>query len=293
MPENKAVFSGLNYYGRLAAATGHRAALEWLLKNLITRPAIKPIVILGNQKSGTSAVAALLAKATGQTASIDLKMQVVCPLYDRLESGNLSFTRFVGINSYSFSRQIVKEPELTFHYDQLIRRFPHSKVVFVHREATENIRSIYERLGFSGDTATIPNSKLAHLPRAWQLILGCDKFGDDQSVPVLENLCQRWNIAAETEIMAGNRAEHISYKAFKKDKEPTIRNLAERLSLPIKHSIREDLNINYQPPSRSGLKAANFFPQHNLDLIFERTKDNALKLEALDSLNFTDVSFKC
>jgi hypothetical protein len=258
-------------YYRLYSAAGLRATIFWFLKNTFSRPQESPIFVLGNQKSGTSAVAALLAKATGLGVTIDLGMQVVCPLYDHLEQGDISFDHFVLLNSYSFSNDIVKEPELTFHYNALVKRFPESQVVFVHRDPAENIRSIYERLGFNGSMAVFKRSELDSLPRAWRMIVGAEGLQSDEEVPVLLNLCHRWNKAVETEMTVSTGAFHVTYEKFKADKEGTIQYLAQQLNIPVENSIQDAINISYQPASTSGLKANDFFSSSNYRFIKEST----------------------
>ena len=46
----------------------------------------------------------------------------------------------------AFSRPVVKEPNLTFLYDELVRRFPQARVGLIIRDPRDNIRSLLERL---------------------------------------------------------------------------------------------------------------------------------------------------
>src|SRR5690606_37975827 len=110
----------------------------------------KPIFILGNQKTGTSAIAALLGEATGNPYTID----VFCHLGDlqrRLFNRELTFRQFIVRSKDFFSKKIVKEPSFTFFYDELRREFPEATFVLIVRDPHENVRSILNRLEIPGD----------------------------------------------------------------------------------------------------------------------------------------------
>ncbi|NEP45581.1 MAG: hypothetical protein F6K35_42755, partial [Okeania sp. SIO2H7] len=111
----------------------------------------QPILVLGNQKSGTSAIAALLAEMTDLSVTIDLRKEIPNPTYDKIIKGELTFSEFVQLNKLDFSRDIVKEPNLTLLDRELAEYFPNSDFVFVIRDPRDNIRSILNRLQLPGN----------------------------------------------------------------------------------------------------------------------------------------------
>lgn len=67
-----------------------------------------PIIVLGNQESGTSTIAVLLAKATRASVTLDFP----CWSYREAYRGTELIQTFVDKNRIAFSRDIVKEPAL-------------------------------------------------------------------------------------------------------------------------------------------------------------------------------------
>ncbi|MBN1239849.1 MAG: hypothetical protein JXB36_15210, partial [Gammaproteobacteria bacterium] len=101
-----------------------------------------PIFILGMQKAGTSAVAHLLGERTASTTTVDFFDEVYDPVYPRLVRGEISTREYVLRNRLDFSRDIIKEPNLTLLYRQLLEHFPAARFVFVVRDPRDNIRSL-------------------------------------------------------------------------------------------------------------------------------------------------------
>lgn len=110
----------------------------------------RPIFVVGNQKSGTTAVGALLAECGGVSFNND-------PLHGRKEklkdfiTGDLEFARFVKKSRSAFRRAVIKDPEFTFLYSQIASVFPAAQFVFVIRDPRDNIRSVLNRLQIPGD----------------------------------------------------------------------------------------------------------------------------------------------
>src|SRR4029453_8279736 len=123
--------------------------------------------------SGTSAIAALLAQASRQTLTLDIRRAIDDPaLQLRLRFGLETVDEFVDRHRFEFSRQIVKEPALTFCHDALVRSFPQSKFVFVVREPHANVRSILNRLQLPGSLEELDLDSVPSLRRsAWRLVL--------------------------------------------------------------------------------------------------------------------------
>ena len=94
------------------------------LRNVLSSPRPAPIFVLGNQKSGTTAMAALLGRACGLSVSLDMLMEVSRPIFQRVPSGELPFSEYIRRNRWEYSHEIVKEPNLTLLYAQLADACP-------------------------------------------------------------------------------------------------------------------------------------------------------------------------
>ncbi|GAH62832.1 unnamed protein product, partial [marine sediment metagenome] len=88
-----------------------------------------PIIIIGNQKSGATAIAALLADMAGISVTLDLRKEIGNPTYHLVVRGILPLAEFIERNKLAFSAKIIKEPNLTLLYDRLPEYFPGSKFV--------------------------------------------------------------------------------------------------------------------------------------------------------------------
>ncbi|RME38856.1 MAG: hypothetical protein D6788_06610, partial [Planctomycetota bacterium] len=135
-----------------------RAALLWkrmreapyVVRRRFARPHPAPVIVLGNQKSGTTVIAALLAESAGCAVTLDIFFRFRRPVLARLLTGRDSLDRFIRRHPYWFSHPIIKEPSLTFFHDDLRRLFPSARFVFIVRDPRDNIRSILNRLRLPG-----------------------------------------------------------------------------------------------------------------------------------------------
>lgn len=245
----------LQYYGR------------GFLNRISRAPANpNPIIILGNQKSGTSAISALLARATGLSLAIDL-VGINEPVQTLLHTKELSFSEFVSNNGWDFSRDVVKEPALTFLYDELVRFFPGPKVVFVIRDPRENIRSILDRLCLPGDLDQLDGSWLRGMKTGWRHVLDGRWLGLDGE-NYIDMLAQRWNLATDVYLNHTDRIILIRYEDFVADKEGEIAQLAMRLDLDPVRDITDKVDIQYQPRGcNRGVPWLDFFGADNLTRI--------------------------
>ena len=121
-----------------------------------------PLFILGNPKSGTTVIANLLSKATKQTLTSDIK-SVINHSTLQLDFNLLSFNNFIKQHKYKFSKEIIKEPFLSFYTEELINSFPNSKIVWIVRNPYQNIRSILNRLKIPGNLQEIKFNLILNL----------------------------------------------------------------------------------------------------------------------------------
>ncbi len=225
----------------------------WLRKERVRAldvvPHDNPVFVLGNQKSGTTAIAALLAATTGLRATLDFA-GAWHPFISPLVRGDTGMDEFVRVNAWAFSAPIVKEPNLTFVADRLLQRFPRSRAVFIVRDPWNNIRSILARVKVRGDLHA--SSYITRANRTWRDILA----GEDIQLPpdhYVSTLARRWLKATDMARLAGTGATVIRYEDFCADKARTIYDLARRLGLPISLRIEDMVDRPFQ--RRSGLVA--------------------------------------
>lgn len=222
-----------------------------------------PILILGNQKSGTSAIAALLAEMTGLSLSLDLRKEIDRPTYHLVKKGELPFSEFVKINKLDFSREIVKEPNLTLFYEELADYFPQSKFVFVIRDPRDNIRSILNRLKIPGNLSQLEPQYCREMTPAWDLIVDNSWLGL-KGENYIEMLAERWNYTADVFLKNSDQLILTCYEEFQKHKIGEIDRLAKKLELDQVNDISDKVDIQFQPRGNRNVKWHEFFGNDNL-----------------------------
>jgi len=230
------------------------------------RPNPRAVVVFGNQKSGTSAVAGLLARLSGASVTLDLEPEWRDPSYQRVWRGELSFRAFVRRNARGLSRDIVKEPNLLLLWPQLLGRFPGMRKVLVVRDPRDNLRSILDRLGLPGDREALSREERAANGRGWELYLSGDWLGLGGCAHT-EVMAWRWNLGAR--FWAANRADTVlvRYEDFLADKEGVLRRTAEALGLAAVNPVADLLDRPFQPSGRPGRSWLEVFGPANLGRI--------------------------
>ena len=222
-----------------------------------------PLIVLGNQKSGTTAIAALLADMVGLPVALDLKKEIHHPSIQRVKNGEISFADLVNRNKLDFSRPIIKEPALTFFYNELADYFPASRFVMVIRDPRDNIRSILNRLDVRGDLPDVGESEREKLTGAWPLIMDNRWLGIDGG-NYIESLAHRWNYTTDLYKQNAERSVLVRYEAFLKDKVGVIAKLAKTLGLPQRHDISDRVDLQFQPAGNRSARPLEFFGRDNL-----------------------------
>ena len=219
----------------------------------------EPIFMLGHAKSGTTAIASLLAKVSGQPVTIDpiFRIDPEGYLQQQLLSGELQFEELVEVYKFYFSTPINKDPKLTFFYDDLSRCFPLAKFIFVIRDPRDNIRSFLNRRGIPGNL-----DKLTEDQHKW-----IGNLPPIAGKNYIEKLANRWNLAADTYLNHQDQFTLIRYEDFILDKVGTTRSLAEKVGLTASHDISDYVNLQYQPSGDRQVSWSEFFQAENLHLI--------------------------
>ncbi|MEJ2720910.1 MAG: sulfotransferase, partial [bacterium] len=222
-----------------------------------------PIIVLGNQKSGTTAIAALLAEAAGLSVALDLYREFNTPVIDRIKTGDLTMKAFVKRNKLDFSRDIIKEPSLSVFFPELVAYFPDARFVMVIRDPRDNIRSMLNRLGVPGTAEKLTEEFKSGITRAWELIIDGGWLGLD-GANYIEMLAQRWNYIADSYLAQKDQMTLLQYEVFLEDKPGAISRLADRLGLEIRHDIRDRVDHQFQPAGDRSVSWLDFFGPVNL-----------------------------
>ena len=277
------------------------------LSNINVRVKEAPIFILGNQKSGTSAIAGLLAELTNSSVSIDLRKDVWDPKFHEILQGEISFQKFLDRHRVDFSKDIVKEPNLTFLYQELLQKFPNSKFIFVIRDPRDNIKSILNRLSIPGNLKILTSEYMGVIPQSWKSILQNKglKIENSDFTNYIESLANRWNLASnillknsgkvsdricENKLKPGSIA-FIRYEDFTEQKHIELVRLSLLLDLKPVNDITKKVNIQFQPRGKGSftwvqknINWEDFFGRENLSKI-EDICSNNMKAFGYDTFN--------
>ena len=227
-----------------------------------------PVFVLGNQKSGTSAIAALLARACGLSYDIDIGGFRV-PEYDALYADRSRLPELIQTRAaIEFSKGLVKEPNLTFLLPEILSLHPRSRLIFVVRDPRANIRSTLNRLNIPGDLPAINPADYPELSPMWEAILYNKWVGKpDLDLSYIGRAAERWQIATDLFADAGDAVTPIRYEDFLVDKLAAIHKLADQLNLPVVTDITRLLDVQYQPAGETYYGLPRFFwprqPRHH------------------------------
>lgn len=236
------------------------------LWTVLVSPALRvncsPIIVLGKEKSGTTVIAALLARHTGLSVTLDLP-GIWGPVETKILAGDMAFDKFVQLNRYHFSRDIIKEPCLTFLYPQVKRTFPQAQFAMIVRDPRDNMRSVLNRLGIRGDLENIDTNTFSNIPAGWQVVLDGRWLGL-QGNTYVEMLAARWNLAVDTYLEHRGEMVLVRYEDFVADKASTIEHLAQQFALPHVNNISHEVDTQYQPRGEREISWIEFFGPENL-----------------------------
>ncbi|MCB9777869.1 MAG: sulfotransferase [Alphaproteobacteria bacterium] len=193
-------------------------------------PHARPVFVLGHQKTGSSAVGAMLAEVSGEAAALDLAAELARPLHLEVEAGRKSFDDFLHHNAVDLSRRIVKDACLAALAAPLAARFPAARFVFVVRDPRATVRSVLDRVGLPGDRAHYDEAILAGVPRAWREVLlpaGADA-GD-----VVAHIAERWRQQARVALAGDLPVRVIRYEDFCRAPRAETEAVARDVGLPV------------------------------------------------------------
>ena len=226
-----------------------------------------PLFVFGNQKSGTTAIAALLAAATGKSVILDFAGATGQHARQLIQK-EISVEKFSRRNAWAFSHEIIKEPNLTFAAPELMAYFGTRQAIFIVRDPRENLRSMLQRLKLRGDQNELSAAQLRRLNPTWRNILtGVDLgLSRDHYVSVL---AKRWVRALEIFAQLKEQLVLIRYEDFNSNKIETIQFLAHAFGFIVTNDISSLLDRAYQPRAAVPTNLLEFFGRDNLARINE------------------------
>lgn len=235
-----------------------------------------PVFVLGNQKSGTTVIAAALAHCANLSVTLDIR-DLTADRLSRLYKGTTSLSAFVNRYRRSFSRSIIKEPGLTFTFEKLQSAFPKASFLLVVRDPRDNIRSVLDRLDLPGDASSLPLELLEKTNPIWQQVVKNDALGI-RANHYIESLAHRWNRAANVYLQHSNQINLARYETFCRDKTSYIKLLTERLSLSVTQSPASVVQTQFQSQGNRTVSWTDFFGIENLTRIEQICAENMSEL---------------
>ncbi|MBI2471301.1 MAG: sulfotransferase [Planctomycetes bacterium] len=226
-----------------------------------------PIIVLGNQKSGTSAIAHLLADFGGLSKTIDIPPLWVPVVFDVMH-GQIDFQDMVRRHRFYFSTDIIKEPNMTFFAGQVLKAFPKARYVFIVRDPRDNIRSLLNRMKIPGNIDEINEQAFSSVSlNRFRMTLDASLWGGDKTENYIGALSHKWNKAVDNYLLYRDRMILAKYEDFLIDKYGFIAKLAKQLHIPEKANIRDRLDVQYQPRGDRSISWEDFFCIENLTRI--------------------------
>ncbi len=224
-----------------------------------------PIFFLGNQKSGTTAISSLFALAAGKSIATWVP-GFSQPILEALWQHRITLPEAIRTKgAIEFSKEVIKECNLTFFHPTLRMQYPTAPMVFIVRDPRENLRSVLSYLQIPG---SLPTLLPVYTPkrREWQYIID-NSWMDIAATSYITSMASRWMRAAETYLHAPEQFILIRYEDFQADKPGTIRALCEKLEHPVQKDFEPWLHYPFQPRHPSQQSWETFFGLENLTAI--------------------------
>ncbi len=223
------------------------------------------IIILGNQKSGTTAIAKLLAINTGESVLLDSPL-LWEPNFSKIRSGKIQLKDLIIRNKYYFARSIIKEPNLTFFYDELKSIYSSSvKFIYIVRDPRDHIRSLLNRINVPGNLSEISAYEENFTIHEKNLF---DKnliaYSSDHYIV---QLAERWVTAVDIFLNSKKDFHLVKYENFIRDKVYFINQLSKKMGYQPKNDISAYADIQYQPKGNQNISWDDFFGTKNLKKI--------------------------
>nr|WP_272506842.1 sulfotransferase [Salinibacter ruber] len=227
-----------------------------------------PVFVLGNQKSGTTVIAAGLAHCAGVSATLDLR-DLTADLLTGVYDGRVSVGGFINRYRLSFSRRLIKEPNLTFLYGALAEHFPKAQFLLIVRDPRDNLRSFLNGFHVPGHLEALGPEHQQALNPVWRAIVfnhGLGIAGENY----VDGLARRWNRAADVYLNHPENVQLVRYEDFCSDKTGTIKTLVRALNLEVRHDPSSIVEQQHQGRGNRSVEWNEFFGGSNLNRIEAR-----------------------
>ncbi len=231
-----------------------------------------PIIILGHQKSGTSAISRLFAERSGKTLTLDTPL-LWEPHLGRLIKNRSEFKYWVTKHKRTFSKDIIKEPNLTYFYDEICHTYKSPKFIYVVRDPRSNIRSLLNRLKLKGNHSVNPD--LSKVEDAWKPLF---ESSYEKDIHYVKAISERWISFVDCYLQNKDNMHLIKYENFVQDKQKCIDELCELFDFPKVSDITELLDVQFQPRGDRNISYQEFFGDNNLEKIETTCSDLMIKL---------------
>jgi hypothetical protein len=226
-----------------------------------------PIIFLGKGKSGTTAIAALFAQATGKSVALDIPALFVDGLRPILK-GDKDLWRVVRTQRIAFSKDVLKQPTLTWVYKQLRELFPGARFVMIVRDPRSNIRSVFNRMAIPGDLSDLTPDEIRNIHGGWRWHFSEPELLGITGANYVELSANRWNRAADVYLDNSDDMLLVRYEDFMTDRVGYVAQLARQLDCPVVADISERVDDQYQPRGTDRGRAwVDFFGARNLETI--------------------------
>jgi hypothetical protein len=251
---------------------------SWLRRQRRSAP---EVFVLGNQKSGTTVIAAALAECAGVSVALDLHAihnpQATASYVDR----SLDVAAIERKCGRRFRAAIVKEPILTFYAQELLEKFPQARFAFVVRDPRDNIRSILNRVGVPGNQKSINTSQWSRILPVWREVIENRRLGL-RCENYVERLAERWLAAWRLHTIDPQRLVVVRYEDFIADKIQFTQRLTRRLEFTVRNEHPKSIHKQFQVRGERNASWPEFFGD-NLERI-NRVCNSAMQELAYDAL---------
>lgn len=240
------------------------------LRTLMLRRGVNPcIFVSGFPKSGTSAVASILAETCKLNAKIDFPRLITDQrLAERLINGEVNIHKeFQGEMSY----QLIKEPMLTLAMEQVKLAFPLAHIIHVQRSYQENIQSFLGRLGYAsivshdfyeyqGRNKLIAKSWNRILEHSWK---GAKPYSFENLLDAKQIFDSRGRSSADI---------FVRYEKFTDNKVEAISKILDQLHMQAREVLPSVILDRQYQPSSTKFTSEKFFSDEQMSLIHEYEK---------------------
>ena len=253
--------------------------MKFRINNFRFQPHPEPVFILGNEKSGTTIIAASLAKASNNQVTLDIP-GTWDPIQTQLERGEISMRSVINNNRFAFSKKIIKEPVLTFNYYRLKAIYPKSKYVLIVRDPRDNIQSILNRLNLPGNLTQLEEERIKELGllwKTWNTVIYNQWLGIMQT-HYIASMAARWNHILNFYFDNEEDIILIRYEDFLEDKVGTINQLLRKLEFSAINDISRFVDIQFQSKGDKTIKREVFFQKENLAKINSICQNNMIRI---------------